>query len=328
MSGNHHLTAPRAPIPLIINGDDFGYSEAVNRAIVLAHREGVLTSCSLMVNERAARQAVELARSNPGLAVGLHLALVHGRAALPHAKIPHITDTTGDFTTSPFRAGVHYYFSPAARREIRREMRAQFERFAATRLRFSHVDGHAHLHQHPVIFDELIKLCEEFGVRRVRVVKGEMRVSLKLDRNNLTAKLVLGTVYNLLGRWCERRLRGRDFVRPQKVYGLLQTGDMNEDYLLGLIRLISQTARDDQPERPGQFDAASGEIYAHPLAFDADEAAKRENPGGERELKALVSARVRSAIETSGFRPATYETLPIEEVSHRDTETRSRGMER
>ncbi|HEY7183338.1 MAG TPA: hopanoid biosynthesis-associated protein HpnK [Blastocatellia bacterium] len=291
------------PIPLIINGDDFGHSEAVNRAIVLAHREGVLTSCSLMVNEGAAPQAVELARLNPGLAVGLHLALVHGRAALPHEEIPHITDTNGDFTTSPFRAGVHYYFGPAARSEVRREMRAQFERFAATGLRFSHVDGHAHLHQHPVVFDELLKLCEEYGVRRVRVVKGEIRSSLKLDRKNLTAKLVLGTVYNLLGRWCERRLRGRGFVQPQKVYGLLQTGDMNEDYLLGLIELLGRT------EKTGLFDAASGEIYAHPLAFDAGEAAKRENPGGERELKALTSARVRSAIEASGFRPATYETL-------------------
>src|SRR5215475_4530583 len=301
MSGNLHLTTPRARIPLIINGDDFGYSEAVNRAIILAHREGVLTSCSLMVNEGAASQAVELARLNPGLAVGLHLALVHGRAALPHEEIPHITDTNGDFTASPFRAGVHYYFGPAARSEVRREMRAQFGRFAATGLRFSHVDGHAHLHQHPVIFNELIKLCEEFGVRRVRVVKGELRLSLKLDRRNLPVKLVWGTVFNLLGRWCDRRLRGRGFVQPQKVYGLLQSGDMNEDYLLGLIRLIG---------RPDQFDAASGEIYAHPLAFDADEAAKRANPGGERELKALISARVRSAIETAGFRPATYETLP------------------
>jgi hopanoid biosynthesis associated protein HpnK len=241
-----------------------------------------------------------LARSNPDLAVGLHLVLVLGRAALPHAEIPHITDTNGDFTNSPFRAGVHYYFSPAARRELRREMRAQFERFAATGLRFSHVDGHAHLHQHPVIFGELIELCEEFGVRRVRVVKGEMRLSLKLDRKNLPVKLILGTVYNLLGRGAERRLQGRGFVRPQKVYGLLQSGDMNEDYLLGLIRLIGRQER---------FDAASGEIYAHPLAFDADEAAKRENPGGERELKALISSRVRSAIENAGFRPATYETL-------------------
>lgn len=287
-------TTDRRAIPLIINGDDFGYSEAVNRAILRAHRDGVLTSASLMVNERAAAQAVELATANPGLAVGLHLVLVLGRAALPHAEIPHITDRAGNFTNSSFHAGIKYYFSAAARRELRREMRAQFERFASTGLPFSHVDGHTHLHQHPVIFDELIRLCEEFGVRRVRVVKGEMRLSLALDRRHLPIKLVWGTVFNLLGRWCENRLAGRGFLQPQKVYGLLQSGDMNEDYLLGLIERMQ-----------GQ----SIEIYAHPLALDADEASKRENPGGARELQAMVSNRVRQAIEAAGYRLATYESL-------------------
>src|SRR5262249_4643192 len=210
---------PHEPVPLTINGDDFGYSEAVNRAVIRAHREGVLTSASLMVNEIAFDQAVELALSNPSLAVGLHLVLVLGRSTLPHSEIPHITDAHGNFTNSSFRAGVQYYFSAAARRELRHEMRAQFERFARTGLPLSHVDGHTHLHQHPVIFAELIRLCEEFGVKRVRVVKGEMRLSLSLDRKHLPIKIVWGTVFNLLGRWCEKQLRGRGFVQPQKVYG-------------------------------------------------------------------------------------------------------------
>lgn len=287
-TNNHHS------IPLIINGDDFGYSEAVNRAIIQAHREGVLTSASLMVNEHAAAQAVELAKANPNLAVGLHLVLVLGRAALPHSELPHITDAEGNFTNSSFQAGLNYYFSAAARRELRREMRAQFERFAATGLRFSHVDGHTHLHQHPVIFDELIKLCEEFGVRRVRVVKGEMRLSLSLDRRHLPIKLVWGVVFNLLGRWCEKRLAGRGFVQPRKVYGLLQTGDLNEEYLLALIE---------------RMEAEPSEIYAHPLAFDAGESEKQQNPGGGRELQAMLSNRVGQAIEESGFRLATYESL-------------------
>jgi hopanoid biosynthesis associated protein HpnK len=291
---NYGVGAPHNPIPLIINGDDFGYSEAVNRAIIQAHCEGVLTSASLMVNERAAEHAVRLARATPSLAVGLHLVLVLGRAALPHDGIPHITDPQGNFTNSSFRAGIQYYFSPTARRELRREMRAQFDRFVATGLPFSHVDGHTHLHQHPVVFDELINLCEEFDVRRVRVVKGEMRLSLRLDRRNLPIKLVWGTIFNLLGRWCEKRLQARGFVQPQKVYGLLQSGDMNESYLVGLLERI---------------DVVSSEIYSHPLAFDADETAKRENPGGARELEALLSPRVRAAIGKAGFKLATYEAL-------------------
>ncbi len=173
---------PQSSGRLIINGDDFGYSSAVNRAIIQAHQQGILTSTSLMVNERAADEAVQLARATPSLAVGLHLVLVLGRAALSPKTIPTLIDEHGKFTNSPFIGGVKYYFSAAARREVRNEMRAQFEKFVATGLPFSHVDGHTHLHMHPVIFDELIKLCEEFGVPRLRVVKGEISLSLRLDR--------------------------------------------------------------------------------------------------------------------------------------------------
>jgi hopanoid biosynthesis associated protein HpnK len=295
----------RSAVPLIINGDDFGYSEAVNRAIMQAHREGVLTSASLMVNERAADDAVRRAKEHPSLAVGLHLVLVLGRAALPSAEIPHLVDAAGKFTNSSFQAGLNYYFNPAARRELRREMRAQFDKFIATGLPFSHVDGHTHLHMHPVIFKTLIELCEEYNVRRVRVVKGEMRLSLRLDRPHLPIKLVWGTVFNLLGAYCERRLRGRGFVSPAKVYGLLQSGDMNEDYLLGLL---------------GKMEALSSEIYAHPLACDADDAAQRENPGGARELQAFTSARVRAAIHAAGLELTTYQGLAKAESGRRKAE--------
>jgi hopanoid biosynthesis associated protein HpnK len=281
-------------MPLIINGDDFGYSDAVNRAIIQAHTEGVLTSCSLMVNEAAADQAVALARRHPSLAVGLHLVLVLGRAVLSHQELPTITDRNGNFTKSSFHAGVQYYFSAAARRELRREMRAQFERFAATGLPFSHVDGHTHLHQHPVIFKELIRLCEEFNVPRIRVVKGEVLLSMRIDHRNLPLKLVQGIVFNLLGHWCDRQLRDKGFVRPQKVYGLLQSGNLNEACLLGLLNRMS---------------AASTEIYAHPLAPDAAAGDHPNNPNGTDELNAMLSRQVRAAIDRAGFRLATYETM-------------------
>jgi chitin disaccharide deacetylase len=281
-------------VPLIVNGDDFGLSASVNRAIIQAHREGVLTSASLMVNERAAGEAVRLAHAHPQLAVGLHLALALGRSALPHAEIPHLVDENGRFSDSPARAGLNYYFSPAARRELRREMRAQFEKFRATGLRFSHVDGHAHLHLHPAVFKILVGLCEEFGVPRVRIVKDDLRANLKLDRRRLFIKLVWGAVFNLLAKHCERRLRGRNFIRPDRVYGLFQTGEMTEDHLLKLVPRLEKVAT---------------EIYAHPLAHDAERDALRDNPGGAEELRALVSARVREAIRAAGFELTTYEGL-------------------
>jgi hopanoid biosynthesis associated protein HpnK len=247
-----------------------------------------------MINESAVGQAVGIAKENPGLAVGLHLVLSQGRAFLSHDEIPQITDRQGRLSNSPTRAGLNYYFNPKARRDMRREMRAQFERFASTGLPFSHVDGHAHMHMHPVVFDQLIPLCDEFGVKRIRIVKGELLVSLGLDRRNLPVKLLWGSIFNILGYWCERKLAGRGYRYPDKVYGLLQTGDMNENYLLGLLKKMEKTV---------------SEIYAHPLAPDADEQTRRKNPGGDIELQALLSRRVRHAIETSGFRLSTYKSL-------------------
>lgn len=284
---------PRKLTSLIINGDDFGYSLAVNRAVVEAYQRGVLTSASLMVNEAATEHAVRLAHENPGLAVGLHLSLVLGRAALPPSEIPHIADREGYFSRSPLRAGLKYFFNHDARREVRLEMRRQFEEFRATGLRFSHVDGHNHLHMHPVVFEELISLCEEFDVKRMRIVSGDSRTHFEITRANWPAKLLLSSVFRVLSRSCSKRLRGRGFTVPQAVYGLLQSGKLDEDYMLELLQRI---------------DGRGGEIYLHPRAGGASETECEENPGGELELSALLSPRVREVIESRAIRLAKYET--------------------
>lgn len=76
-------------IKLIINADDFGVSSTVNQAVVTAHDEGILTSCSLMVGGDACDEAVALAKARPRLSVGLHLTLVCGKSVLP----PHGNST-------------------------------------------------------------------------------------------------------------------------------------------------------------------------------------------------------------------------------------------
>ena len=120
----------------------FGRSSSINAAVIRAHREGILTTASLMVNGRAADEAVELAHQNPRLGVGLHLTLVCGRSALKPTEIPSLVDNRYEFSYRPVWTGFKYFIHPGIRVQLRHEMTAQFDKFKLTRLRLDHVNGH------------------------------------------------------------------------------------------------------------------------------------------------------------------------------------------
>src|SRR5208283_5348041 len=98
------------------------------------HREGVLTTASLMVNEPGFDEAVKLAKDNPKLGVGLHLTLLLGRSALPPEKIPGLVNARGEFGNSPVGGGLNYFFKRSLREQLRAEIHAQFGKFHSTGL--------------------------------------------------------------------------------------------------------------------------------------------------------------------------------------------------
>ncbi len=124
---------------LIVNADDFGASDGINRGIVEAHGGGVVTSTSLMVKGRAAAGAVALAREHPGLAIGLHWDL-DGEDADPSIDLE----------------------SPAA---VRAELARQLEAFHELTGRApTHVDSHHHVHRRPEIAPIARELVAPLGV--------------------------------------------------------------------------------------------------------------------------------------------------------------------
>ena len=115
MSASPSNRPAKTPTRLIVNADDFGLSPSVNAAVLRAHREGILTSASLMVSEPGFAEAVGLARTNPRLGVGLHLTLLMGHSALPPEQIPGLVNARGEFTNRPVRAGLDYFFKKSLR---------------------------------------------------------------------------------------------------------------------------------------------------------------------------------------------------------------------
>jgi hopanoid biosynthesis associated protein HpnK len=274
---------------LIINADDFGFSQGVNAAIIQAHEEGVLTSTSLMVSGDAAQEAIALAKDHPQLAVGLHLVLVCGKSVLPPSQIPHLVDSQGNFSSNPTQAGLSYQFNQATRAELRLEISAQLEKFRDSGLNLAHVDGHLHLHVHPVILNILTEFAAEFQIKFIRLPSEELSKNLKIDNRNLLTKIVWSIVFGQLRRYGEGLLKANNIKFADRVYGLLQTADMSEKYLLGLIP---------------QIESELVEIYSHPALVNTE-----TNNGGEVELAALLSQEVRQLLTVKDFKLSNYNQL-------------------
>jgi hopanoid biosynthesis associated protein HpnK len=274
-------------IQAVFNADDLGSSPTINAAILRAHREGVLTSASWMAGGAAAAEAVALARDTPTLAIGLHLVVAGGPAVLPPSDIPHLVDGNGRFPRDTPALGVKYAFSPAARRELGREIAAQFACFAATGLPLSHVDGHLHMHLHPAVLSLVLPLAARHGARAIRVPRDELWPALQVDRQHAGLKLGWAIAFGVLNRLALRRLPGYGLVAVPRVYGLMETGRMSEQYVVALLRGL---------------DVAAAEFYFHP-----DTAPAGTPLGPNRgDLETLLSPAVSRIIEERGIRLTTF----------------------
>jgi chitin disaccharide deacetylase len=134
---------------LIVNADDFGFTRDVNQGIVEAHRDGILTSTTLMAPGAAFDDAVRLAKENPTLDIGCHLVLV------------------GE---PPFPATVAKLMQAVALGRIRiyDELAAQVRRIVNAGLKPTHLDTHKHTHVLPPVLDAVARISEEFGIPWVR----------------------------------------------------------------------------------------------------------------------------------------------------------------
>ncbi len=124
---------------LIVNADDFGASEGINRGIVEAHTGGIVTSTSLMVTGSVVAGAVALARAHPELGIGLHLDL-DGEQADPD-------------------------LDPSDTAAVRAELARQLEVFGELMGRPpTHVDSHHHIHRRPEIEPIARELVAPLGI--------------------------------------------------------------------------------------------------------------------------------------------------------------------
>lgn len=268
---------------LIVNADDFGRSASINEAVVRAHREGILTTASLMVNEASCDEAVALAKENPRLGVGLHVSLLFGRSALSPEQIPGLVNARGEFSESPVASGMKFFFRRELRAQIETEVAAQFERFRATGLKCDHVNGHLHMHLHPVVFEILMRRAMEWNITHVRLTCDPFWLNAKLVGGAWFYRASHALIYRLLSRRSRRALAERGIKFTQHVFGLLQNARVDEAYVKRLL-----------PEIP----AGDSELYSHPSLTDF-----------RHEFDALVSPAVKQIVREENIELIRYQDL-------------------
>jgi hopanoid biosynthesis associated protein HpnK len=268
---------------LIVNADDFGRSHSINQAVIRAHCEGILTSASLMVNGGACDEAVDLARRNPTLAVGLHLTLVCGRSTLKPTEIPALVDDHHHFSQRPVLAGLRYFLNVGIRAQLRHEMAAQIKKFESTGLQMDHLNGHLNIHLHPTILSIIRHHSREWGVRHMRLTDDPFRLNSRIAGGNWLYRLSHAAIFGWLSRYAGPTLRRRSIRHTVAVFGLLQNGRVNEDFLTRLLPCLP----------PGD-----SELYSHPSLDEF-----------KHEFDALISPRVRALVDQLGIELIRYQDL-------------------
>jgi len=273
---------------LIITADDFGISASVNRAVIAGWQNGLLTSASLMVTGDACNEAVELARQNPGLQIGLHLTLVQGRSAVRHQGFPALTHHDGTFPEDPVFAGMRMFFLRSLQKQITLEIEAQIEKFLATGIPLTHIDGHLNIHMHPTVFAILCRLMPQYGISTFRLSRERLGSELGTASGRTFGKTVEAFIFGRLAQHCLPELQMRKIGFADEVKGTLNAGRMTEDYLL--------TALDNLQD-------GLTEIYLHPA--DADNPQTPDYRHVE-EMAAVASRKVREKIQSLGITLCNY----------------------
>ncbi|HMJ89330.1 MAG TPA: hopanoid biosynthesis-associated protein HpnK [Candidatus Acidoferrum sp.] len=268
---------------LIVNADDFGRSHSINKAVIRAHREGVLTAASLMVNEAACDEAVALAKENPQLGVGLHLSLLFGHSALKPQEIPGLVNERCEFSESPVASGMKFFFQRNLRSQIEAEIAAQFERFRATGLKCDHINGHLHLHLHPVVFEILMRRAREWNITHLRLTCDPFWLNARLAGGHWLYRASHAVIYRLLSHRSMRALVRRKIRFTERVFGLLQNARVDEAFVSALL-----------PQLP----AGDSELYSHPSLTEF-----------RHEFDALVSPVVKQLVRDHDIELIRYQDL-------------------
>jgi predicted glycoside hydrolase/deacetylase ChbG (UPF0249 family) len=278
---------------LIINADDFGLCEGINRGTLALLQSGILGGVSIMPTGYAFESAVNRIKPIPKVEVGIHLSLVETKPILPPDEIASLVDRRGNFEKNFFYFLRRYLSGLINKEDILREFRAQIDKVKEAGLKITHLDSHQYIHMLPGVFKIVLELAKEYKIAFIRLP------SIPLDRRYFLSKAKFSRklcqlVLNLVSAMYRYTLKKSGVKFYHYSFGFLESGHLTEGDIKNIIASLKE----------GQY-----ELICHPAEEDDN---LKDLIGywdycWRQELDSLSSGKIKeyasnNSLELSGFK--------------------------
>lgn len=284
---------------LIVNADDLGWTEGVNRGIAEAHRNGIVSSASLLANGAAFREAVQLTRTLSGLGVGVHLNLSDGAPAAGPESVPSLVNRKGEFEGGPESLLLKIATRGLALSEVESEWEGQIRRVRDAGIAPTHLDGHKHVHMLPGLFEIALRLAKRHGIVAIRVshetpkLRAALTAGEEQRRSVVLKQAVQARGLKLLANDAREKAERAGVSTADYLCGIAQTGALTKEGVLHLLRSLPH---------------GTTEMMCHPGYVDDSlrQTATRLQDSRQKEVEILTDPEIRNVVASQVIRLINY----------------------
>jgi predicted glycoside hydrolase/deacetylase ChbG (UPF0249 family) len=291
------------PPGVIINADDLGIHPSINAGILSAYRNGILTSCTMLVTTEFFEDTLREYVCPSALPIGIHLSLTLGKAVALERTVPDLIDNEGNLRLSAQQLLLASFAGPDGENllsQIRREFEAQLSRAHDGGLRPTHADSHQHVHMNPAIFAVLESLLPRFGIDRIRFSR-ESFSWFALGRDFPSVMRRLNPA-----KWAMLRVRARSIIprllANDEFFGVMYSGLMSKTALHRIASKISRRKAVEISLHPG-FPVPQGTKVYPSAAYNKFIA----SPARQLEHDLLVDPEVAEFFKSRGLTLRSYD---------------------
>jgi predicted glycoside hydrolase/deacetylase ChbG (UPF0249 family) len=284
---------------LIVNADDLGWTDGVNRGILEAFHHGIVTSTSLLANGAAFAEGVEAARSAPGLGVGVHLNLSDGPPIADRELVTTLLNSDGEFAGGPESLLLRRARGGISLEEAENEWDAQIQKIRDAGIAPTHLDGHKHVHMLPGLFEIALRLAKQHNISAIRVAleASSLRAALSTgakQRSGIVMKQgVQARGLKLLARDARELAEHAGISTTDYFCGIAQTGELTREGVEQLVKSLPDGIT---------------ELMCHPGYMDSalQKTATRLQDSRQTELQILTDTGIRNLVASLGIRLIDY----------------------